>query len=1367
MFDLNAYSVYSLISELCVKLVNEKSYKKHPVSPDVRKLRSKAFEILLKRNKYKIDIKDNIDPLKELDIIHFATKIKAKNNYRTSNNFEKFEQILSYIYNDEYFLSGSGKSVLVFLLFVKDFLKCSQNEDDQRQHLLVPGPFTLYLEYSRSLNYPFKAIKYNSNQLEHFKGLASIIDCNNPYLPEFVFEKANNYAKSEGIKPFKLQLEEKYETPVSYKYLKPFTLRLSSIENQQYLEEYPLENNEEICRENSNLNKRFGWNWEDLGKTTIQNETKFGSELEISMPLEILIDENLNSIFEAKIINVNTFLSNLKSLLVGIESESFFLDKNITFYMVENLTIANVVPNIMLNFVQECLDCGTSYRRMQILSSRKNFQQNLDGFIFKALCGAIEDYLLMFRQYVFSYEDSKILEFCGRTGKIIKQMLALSYILTIHPKVSENCKPPSGSHFLGYIYKEIMRVTQSDMLALLIFFLKRCCHVYFKNLQKWIFLGSLEDRFNELFICFADQYHPNTKYYFDKAFFIKKEAVPGFFLGYEEYILQCGKYTMLLKAFNPNHPIFSLQYPPVAVCLSFEELRKVQEACEIYERRALELCESPVTVQDIFKKDIETKRNFFKLVLEKSKKNLENWKLEKKQLSNDDICRKKKVFEELSLQIEQKRIYKIQEKMEDIVMERELIRNQEYHSDQINLIEQQETLKRISCFEEIKEMTENKKHCITSQKLGPTDFKTFEENKFEAEIKVCNLSNEKLEQYQHLNFNKNLKNSFNDVDIANSNEIIGKESPDINELLTTKTDIENKNLTEAQKNKIKVLGSEYNIFGTYLEDVNSNFHSKCMQPNFSELNDLQKNKMKSMQSNCFQTRSNSRANLDIKTESLLNKKKVLENEYFIAVGSFITPANISPMSTSSDLSLEASEVTKNKNISKTDMECMIFNQNIENVDLENECQLKQNFLDDCFIAQDDLTKKNEYAYNDESYARSLELIKNNFKCEPKTGFIHLKDIFPRFEKSNGNTNFEDILTKQVDLNSLSVITLTEFLQKSIVLPLRVHLKIVNNEVMRVFLVNLDLINHFSSLRNYFFLMDGEFSSIICDELINKLEKGASPVEIFNYQTLHSVLDKAIGSSHCSDKNSSKLSFIVSDLPEQFDLTSPSVLSNLCLSYKIDWPLNLILSPETLDKYGDIFKYLFKVRRISWVLEQSYRIMKESAKLIGKELLISPQYRRVQLIRHKFFHFIHALRNHITASALQASWKEFQDELLKAKCIEEIYRKHTNYIKKILFLCMLNKSSIDFNKAMESIFKITLRFYRNLKSKEWKRKIGENYYIHPRFEKLLIDEKEFEKLVKYVIYLGNKIVKRGYQEEIGEFLRLVNYNQYYVTVNSTR
>ena len=102
-------------------------------------------------------------------------------------------------------------------------------------------------------------------------------------------------------------------------------------------------------------------------------------------------------------------------------------------------------------------------------------------------------------------------------------------------------------------------------------------------------------------------------------------------------------------------------------------------------------------------------------------------------------------------------------------------------------------------------------------------------------------------------------------------------------------------------------------------------------------------------------------------------------------------------------------------------------------------------------------------------------------------------------------------------------------------------------------------------------------------------------------------------------------------------------------------------------------------------------MKDLRKQSAEKILLSPQYRHVQQIRHRLLCFINALQTHITSVALQGSWKIFKEDLETVKTMDDLYRKHIKYLKRVEFLCMLNKSSFEFYTKMEDIFVVVLRF----------------------------------------------------------------------------
>ncbi|XP_023941347.1 gamma-tubulin complex component 6 [Bicyclus anynana] len=343
-------------------------------------------------------------------------------------------------------------------------------------------------------------------------------------------------------------------------------------------------------------------------------------------------------------------------------------------------------------------------------------------------------------------------------------------------------------------------------------------------------------------------------------------------------------------------------------------------------------------------------------------------------------------------------------------------------------------------------------------------------------------------------------------------------------------------------------------------------------------------------------------------------------------------------------------------------------------------------------------------------------------------------------------------------------TLTACLQRSVMLPLTYQLEVVNNSILTHFLVNLDLYEHLRSLKDYFFLMDGEFSRSICHNLFTKLTKTLNPQELLNFATLHNILDKALGSSISHvHKFSENLSFTITESPLSFQHSSPDVLQCLSLTYSVSWPLNIILSQEALLRYAKVFQFLVKMRRIFWVLSEDFESLKLTAKLSkhhSRKLLKSPQYISVQIYRHVIASLIRALDNYIVTTCILTSWMEFEKDLKKARTLDDLYECHVVYIKKVLFRCLLNKRSMPVNRILNDIFTMALKFSRVLKAGEWQQKEPNGFFTHTSFAQLQELYHLFEKIAKYLHKVITRLMEFGYQRHLVELLTMVNLNGYY-------
>jgi len=247
-------------------------------------------------------------------------------------------------------------------------------------------------------------------------------------------------------------------------------------------------------------------------------------------------------------------LNDIKLLVIGIESESFSKspDATLTFQLRTSLSCDDISD--VSEFIEEFLEMGTCFKRLKTFTTKSPFNQSLifEGFIFKGFCDCVVKFLNHYRDVIHAQEVETLLELSTNTASIRRTLIYLTKFLKIHPTTKSQNFIPTGSDFLGMLYNEYTTIFNYDTKSFFVDLLKCCCQIYFNSFHKWIFHGIIEDPHKESFIYFTDHYVPNTKYFFEKAYQIRKSSVPGFLSSCAEQILLCGKYTMLLKSHNPS-----------------------------------------------------------------------------------------------------------------------------------------------------------------------------------------------------------------------------------------------------------------------------------------------------------------------------------------------------------------------------------------------------------------------------------------------------------------------------------------------------------------------------------------------------------------------------------------------------------------------------------------------------------------------------------------------------------------------------------------------------------------------------------------------------------------------------------------------
>lgn len=972
------------------------------------------------------------------------------------------------------------------------------------------------------------------------------------------------------------------------------------------------------------------YTWENIeADDSISKSFSSESAIPIQQHLSAL---QLKKSVAIKTIPFEKLLNDIKLLTIGIESESFKRSPSdlLTFEMTTNLSCTDISD--VTQFVEEFLVAGSCFRRLKTFTSKNPFNQSyiFDGFIFKAFADCVVKFMNNYRDIVYSQEVETLLEFSSNTKNIRKILVHLTKFLNIHPSSTYRSKLPTGSDFLGLLYNEYTTIFNHDVKCFFIECLKACCQIYFINFHKWLFHGYIDDPNKELFIYFVDHYRPNTKYFFDKAYLIRKQSVPGFLQGCAENILLCGKYTMLLKSYNQVHPLFMLHKPSLKVCLTNEEMLELRQQCSDFEKEARAACGKKISIAKILHDRQNVKNDKYKKAEDASVHNMQQWRQEQEDRRN--VINEKRDLKVQGLREELKRIEegKMVKRMAAIQVERDFLDEVEEVETRLLERENAELQRRIAVYEKLNQNVD--RQVEKGEEVVVELKKTLATTGDVNEVNVATVE-----------------------DTINANEPIKAQSPpapaatdEMNNVIPIPS------LTEAQRNKLKVLSHEYNFT---IDDNNGNSAEAPATISKSTISERQRNKLKVMGHEFGMIDEPTAPKISVQscenmTDLQRNRLKVLSHEYNIEK-EIPTSLNLlhvqppsqhleSPMSVTSDHFSDNTKHSSPEEVSEMEKSQVIHD--------DDELEMLKAF--------EDAVEKNHSTF--------MGINLNDFTVQSTLSYEHIK--------------------------TTDTMALSRFLQMSLMIPVNSYMDILNNETLKMFVNDLDILSHFKSLRNYFLMMNGEFSISICQKLFSKLESGVRPVELLNYQSLHTILDHALSRSR-HDNNTEQLSFIVQNIPEKFEIHSPAVLNMLTMSYKLEWPLNLILNPETMEQYQAIFNYLLKLKRISWVLEECFQLLKELHKKHGKDLLRSQQFRNVQQIRHKMTHFVHCLENHVTRNVLQISWNAFVEDLKSAQSIHGIYRKHTNYLKRVLFLCLLNKKSFEFQKTIEDSFKVILKFHK--------------------------------------------------------------------------
>ncbi|XP_062245650.1 gamma-tubulin complex component 6 [Platichthys flesus] len=346
-------------------------------------------------------------------------------------------------------------------------------------------------------------------------------------------------------------------------------------------------------------------------------------------------------------------------------------------------------------------------------------------------------------------------------------------------------------------------------------------------------------------------------------------------------------------------------------------------------------------------------------------------------------------------------------------------------------------------------------------------------------------------------------------------------------------------------------------------------------------------------------------------------------------------------------------------------------------------------------------------------------------------------------------------TTAVQLSEM--VSLPVLIKHSVTTPLITHVSLVNKAVVDYFFVELGVERHFEALRHFLLMEDGEFAQSLSDLLFEKLGNRQTPGELLTPLVLNSILSKALQYSlHGDTPLAGNFTFALRFFPETFHPHAPDSLNCLELRYKVDWPLNIIITDSCMNKYNRLFSFLLQLKHMVWSLRDVWFHLKRTALVKGAGR--SVQFRQLQLYRHEMQHFVKVIQGYIANQILQVSWSEFTAKLATASDLDAIHRTHADYLNRAIFRGLLTEKAAPVMNIIHSIFSLILKFRAQLIAQPWDSQHGEA--VHPSFIAMQQSYNTFKYYSHFLFKVVTKLVNRGYQPHLEDFLLRINFNNYY-------
>lgn len=243
----------------------------------------------------------------------------------------------------------------------------------------------------------------------------------------------------------------------------------------------------------------------------------------------------------------------------------------------------------------------------------------------------------------------------------------------------------------------------------------------------------------------------------------------------------------------------------------------------------------------------------------------------------------------------------------------------------------------------------------------------------------------------------------------------------------------------------------------------------------------------------------------------------------------------------------------------------------------------------------------------------------------------------------------------------------------------------------------NLFEHLRAMKRYILLGQGDFIALLMESLSPSLEKPSGGLYRHN---LTAQLEHAIRNSNAQYESADVLRRLDARL---LDTAHGEVGWDVfTLEYKIDAPVDVVVTPTCSREYLKVFNFLWRIKRVEYALSDAWRKYMTGARgVLGDphvRNLVGEDWKVSRCILNEMLHFVMQLQYYILFEVIESSWNEFMTAIKRPDAtLDDIIDAHRTYLSKITEKALLAPPSKakelerGYLPQLHEIFKIMLRY----------------------------------------------------------------------------